>query len=388
MYPTFSDLIKDLTGIYIPLPIQMFGLMVAIAFVAAHYVITSELKRRESIGLLVSTRKTITEGLPASTVELAYNALFGFIVGYKLVYVFLNYTAFSQNPQGAILSTDGNFLGGLLFAAGAAYWLYIEKNKTKLDKPVTKVIDVHPYQLMGSITMVAAVSGIIGAKIFHNLENFDEFLKDPVGSLLSFSGLTFYGGLIFGFLGVIWYTRKYKIPVPQLLDSAAPGLMLAYGIGRIGCHLSGDGDWGIVNTLPKPSFLSIFPDWVWAYNYPHNVISEGVPIPGCQGAHCFMLPEAVFPTAFYEAVMAIGIFFILWSLRKRIQVPGLLFSIYLIFNGTERFFIEKIRVNTLYHVFGKAFTQAELISSILIISGIIGVWLSVKFSKRATVGTK
>jgi prolipoprotein diacylglyceryltransferase len=82
---------------------------------------------------------------------------------------------------------------------------------------------------------------------------------------------------------------------------------------------------------------------------------------------------AVFPTPFYETLMCAFLFIVIWNLRKRIKTPGILFSIYLIFNGLERFFIEKIRVNTLYHVKGFAFTQAELISTLLFFIGIAGI---------------
>jgi prolipoprotein diacylglyceryltransferase len=235
---------------------------------------------------------------------------------------------------------------------------------------------------MGTIIMIAAVAGIIGAKLFHNLENWDSFVKDPIDALMSFSGLTFYGGLILGLASVYYYARKNKIPFIHLIDAAAPGMMLAYGIGRVGCQLSGDGDWGIVNTLAKPSTLSFLPDWMWAFKYPHNVIGEGVQIAGCVGRHCAELPMAVFPTPFYEAIMAFTIFIFLWSIRKRINITGMMFSIYLFLNGMERFLIEKIRVNTLYHVFGKSFTQAELISSILMILGLIGIYWSYKSAKK------
>lgn len=166
-----------------------------------------------------------------------------------------------------------------------------------------------------------------------------------------------------------WYGKKNNIPIVHLADSIVPGLMLAYGTGRIGCHISGDGDWGIVNLNPKPDWLSFLPDWAWAYNYPNNVLSEGIPIPGCDGRHCNMLPDAVYPTPLYEAVACILLFCFLWSIRKHITIPGLITAIYLLLNGTERFLIEKIRVNNKYHIDGFAITQAEIISFVMIITG-------------------
>lgn len=378
MYPTLSDLIKDLTGFNLPLPIQMFGFMVALAFVIGHYVIAADLKRKYELGLLSILKKDIVEGMPATRNELILNGLFGFILGYKLVYIAFNYSAFTLDPPSVLLSLEGNFFAGIIAAAGLSYYTYYEKEKTKLPKPVKKTIDVYPHDLMGNIIMIAAVAGIIGAKIFHNLENWGQFIANPIESLLSFSGLTFYGGLIVGLAAVYYYAKRKGINFIHLIDAAAPGLMLAYGIGRIGCQLSGDGDWGIVNLAPKPEWLSFLPDWAWAFKYPHNVLSEGVPIAGCVGRHCMELPQAVFPTPLYESIMAILIFAFLWSIRKRIIQPGLMFSIYLILNGLERFFIEKIRVNTLYNVNGFQFTQAELISSILVFLGIIGVYISIK----------
>jgi prolipoprotein diacylglyceryltransferase len=119
--------------------------------------------------------------------------------------------------------------------------------------------------------------------------------------------------------------------------------------------------------------LSWAPDWVWATKYPHNVINEGVPIPNCVGNFCTELPFPVYPTAFYEVLMVSVLFVILWSIRKSITTPGMLFSIYLIMTGVERFLIETIRVNSKYHVGGLSFTQAELISCILILLGIFGI---------------
>jgi phosphatidylglycerol:prolipoprotein diacylglycerol transferase len=294
-------------------------------------------------------------------------------LGFKLLYIVFNYTAFVNNPQHAILSTEGNWIGGILLAAVSAYLKYREKEKTRLPQPVTEDVVVHPYELVANMTMIAAVSGIIGARIFHILENFDSFIVDPMDMLLSFSGLTFYGGLIAGAIAVIVYARKYKIPTLHLIDACAPGLMLAYGVGRIGCQVAGDGDWGIDNLNPKPNWLSFIPDWAWSYRYPHNVGNEGVPIPGCIGHHCNQLANPVYPTPLYECIMSILLFIFLWSIRKRVKTPGILFCIYLIVNGIERFFIEKIRVNTLYHIFGHGITQAEIISTCLVILGVVGI---------------
>ncbi|MFN5706276.1 MAG: prolipoprotein diacylglyceryl transferase [bacterium] len=378
MYPTLSDLLKDLFGINLPLPIQMFGFMVAMTFVIGHYIIAAELKRKSQLGLMMPIKRTVIEGLPASRNELFLNGLFGFLLGFKILYIVFNYAEFTIDPPAVVLSMKGNFIGGLIMAAVFAYYTYNEKEKTKLPKPVTKIIELYPHDLMGNIVMIAAVAGLIGAKLFHNLENWNDFIKSPVESLLSFSGLTFYGGLIVGLAAVYYYAKSNNIRFIHLIDAAAPGLMLGYGIGRLGCQLSGDGDWGIVNLAAKPEWMGFLPNWTWAYKYPHNVLSEGVPIANCVGRHCMELPQAVFPTPLYESVMALLIFAFLWSIRKKIVQPGLMFSIYLVLNGLERFFIEKIRVNTLYNVSGFTFTQAELISTILVILGIVGIVWSIK----------
>jgi prolipoprotein diacylglyceryltransferase len=193
-----------------------------------------------------------------------------------------------------------------------------------------------------------------------------------------------YGGLIVGAAGVIWYGVKNKVPPLHLCDAAAPGLMLAYGIGRIGCQLSGDGDWGIVNTVAQPAALGWLPDWAWSYNYPHNVINEGIPIPGCEGRHCFALEQGVFPTPLYESVACILLFFVLWYFRKRMSAPGLLFSFYLLLNGIERFLVEQIRVNAKYHLGGIDFTQAQLISAMLVLIGLGGLWYFGKIRQRTS----
>lgn len=368
MFPTVSHFLHYLFGIDLPLPFNTFGVFVALAFVAGYWAFSEELKRKEALGILHPVRKTFIIGKQATISELLLNGLFGFIIGYKLVYALLNYKLFVNDAQFVLLSTKGNIIGGLFFAALFAYWDYKEKDKHKLDKPKETQVTVHPYQLMSNLIVWAAVWGFLGAKFFDNLEYWDDFVQHPIERLLSFSGLTFYGGLICGGAAVLYIAKKNGIKVLHMLDVGGPGMMLAYAVGRIGCHLAGDGDWGIVNANPKP--FSGLPDWLWSYKYPNNVVGEGIPIPGCTGKFCAELAQGVYPTPIYEVIICLILFAFLWSIRDKIKAPGLMFGIYMVLNGIERFCIELIRVNSKYHVFGLSFTQAEMISTFLVVGGI------------------
>ena len=370
MYPNLYYLIDDLFGVKLNglRLVNSFGFFVAIAFVASGFVLYSELKRKESLGEFTPTEESIIIGAPASLSELLTSFFFGFLFGYKIIGAFTIADALN-NTQAFILSLQGNIGAGILVGGIMVYLKWKEKDKEKLAKPETRKLLLWPHDRVGDIVLQAALWGFLGAKIFHNLENLDELMLDPWGSLISFSGLTFYGGLILATIAIVVFILKYNMRVIHFADAMAPTMLFAYAAGRIGCHISGDGDLGIVNSAPNP--FAWLPDWMWSYQYPHNVVNAGVSIPGCVGNYCNQLPEGVYPTTFYEVIIMFILFLIVWMVRKKITQPGIITGIYLIFAGGERFFIEKIRVNNKYNFLPFQPTQAELISVILIILGIV-----------------
>jgi prolipoprotein diacylglyceryltransferase len=367
VYPTFSDILNDLFGINIPLPIQTFGLFMGIAFIAAAYFWGREFEvaaRKANLKLiqLPSDNKSTNK-----VIDYALNLALWFVLAFKISYIIFHYSEFVASPPDLILSTKGNLIVGII--AIIAFVIYQKKSSANEENNTTQNVEIAPKAFVSNMTMVAAFTGILGAKLFHNLENLDEFAADPMGALLSFSGLTWYGGLILATVSLYYYSKKYKVPFIILVDTSVLPLLIGYALGRMGCQLSGDGDWGIVNLAPKPNMLAFIPDWMWSYQYPHNVINDGIAIPGCLGPHCMQLPQPVYPTPLYESMMSFAAFGFFWMIRKRVVMPGLLFAYYLIFNGAERFLIELIRVNTEYNIMGGV-TQAQIISTLLFITGI------------------
>lgn len=437
MYPNLYYAINDWFGWKINAfkIFYTFGIFVALGFIIAAYFLTRELKRKEKQGLLHPMEESITAGKPATFFDLLINAIVGFIFGYKLIGVFLASRTPGLDLQDYIFSSSGSWAGGIILAALLVYLKYKEKEKQKLAEPEKRVIRIWPHDRVGDIVIFALVFGIIGAKLFDNFENWDRFIQNPIGNLLSPSGLTFYGGLICATIAICIYSYKKGISLLHLTDAAAPALMIAYAIGRIGCQVAGDGDWGIYNsayisdkpghvvpasqrqfqeklrenstyflsgTVTDPNGLSLnitdrhsesldkvphksfkgpnfLPNWLFAYTYPHNVNEDGILLNDCEGKYCRALPQPVFPTPFYETVTCSLLFLFLWLIRRRIKAPGVMFSVYLILNGIERFLVETIRVNTTYSIFGIHPTQAELISAAFVITGLIGV---IFFSKK------
>lgn len=384
MYPDLSYILHDLFGTQPDNAfsvVKTFGLFLVISILVAAYFFAKELKRKDDEGVFQPIKTKITVGKAASPLSLFLNGLLGFFLGFKFMYIFFNFPDFKTDPASVIFSLKGidepaSWIGGLILAGLFAWIRYREKQKTLLPQPKEKLVNIRPYERIGDITVVSVLSGIIGAKLFAMIEDLDMVFSGQISfgywlsQFFSGSGMAIYGGLILGFLGGYLYLRFLKIRPLPVLDAVAPALMISYGTGRLGCHFSGDGDWGIVNTAPKPDWI---PQFLWSYDYPHNVINEtpNSLIDGCTWNYCNVLAEPVYPTPIYEFFMALIIFLILWALRKRLKTAGMLFFIYVFLNGVERFWIEKIRVNDKYDWFFNL-TQAEMIALGLMIIGIIG----------------
>lgn len=426
MYPNLYFAFKDLFGVEWPFLrfVNSFGFFVAIAFIISAIVLAAELRRKSRQGLLQPTEMEVMVGRPATIGELVLNFLLGFLLGYKIVALFIMDNSATEDPQAFIFSGIGSWPAGIFLGLLFAGLKWYEKNKQKLPKPEKRNVRIWPQDRVGEITILALVFGLIGAKMFDIFENWSKFVKDPSSFLFSPAGLTFYGGLICAALAIWIYARKHKIGFWHLNDAAAPALMLAYAIGRIGCQVAGDGDWGIYNSayaadasanitvaapgqfdqtlqqhanfflseanidsldevphksFKRPGALGFLPVWFFAYDYPNNVNEHGVGLAKekCvdeKEKYCNHLPAPVFPTPLYEVIMAFLLFLLLWGLRKKIRAPGCLFALYLIVNGLERFLVEKIRVNNKFTIGGLEITQAELISFLLVIAGIV-LWI-------------
>ncbi|MCC6447592.1 MAG: prolipoprotein diacylglyceryl transferase [Chitinophagaceae bacterium] len=413
MYPDFYHLLKDLFGVSIPVLslFKTFGFIVALSFFAAAYFLMKELKRKEDEGLIGFQIDEITTGKKTTIGDYISNLLIGFLLGYKMIGMFLSFQESSHDPLNYLLSLKGNLAAGILLAlillAYKAYSTYQNKDV----KEETKKVKVYPHTKGGDIAVIAAIGGFAGAKVFNALETWDSFIADPLGSLFSSSGLTFYGGLIVATIALWYYSKKIKLDFRHLCDAAGPALILAYGLGRLGCQVSGDGDWGIfnsayitdmntykvvlatkpfsesvidyrqylqtefsdINNIPHKSISapSFLPTSLFAYNYPKNVNNVGITMNGVNDEYNSVLPLPVFPTPVYELGMCLIIFGILWKIRKRWQTPLSIFSVYLIFNGIERFFIEQFRVNSKYDLGFIQPTQAEIIAVCISLIGIL-----------------
>ncbi len=372
------------------IPVYSYGFWVAVGFFAAATMAVIEMRRREQLGLLTGQEQEITVGEAPSPTETLVYFLFSFVVFAKLFGLFAYKQQLMQGLSVGdyLQSAKGSLLGGILGGAAMAYYQYNEKKKQQLPKPERKKIMIYPSDGIGDLVVIAMVLGVSGAAFFNYLENpgdYAHFWDDPIGSL--FSGLSVFGGLICAGAGFAFYAWRKKINTAHFFDSIAPGFILANGIGRIGCHVSGDGDWGLPNPYTKPDW---FPQFLWSNHYEHNIIDmdpQNV-IPGCAEENCHFLTYAAYPTPLYEFLMCTTIFLILWSLRKKMTYkPGIIFTIFMILIGVQRFAIEQWRDlsgRDLYHFGSIALRQSEVISVVMFLLGIaatVYIWNKNPFLK-------
>ncbi|HTI10705.1 MAG TPA: prolipoprotein diacylglyceryl transferase family protein [Puia sp.] len=380
MFPTIGHLFSYLTGVSLHLPVPTFGFFMVLSFAGAWWVFRSEYKRKETEGLIHPFIETFAEtgkgpggrvltGRRPVLIKaqlLGGWGLLGFLAGFKGVYWWVNRSFYIGNLSDFLFSFRGNLAGGIVvgLAAAGMGWFILRQ------RPAAETIQVqdavHPYQLMDRLLLACGIAGFAGAILFAKMEGV--------------SGLNYYGALIAGALTYLYINWRHGIPLLLAADIGSPGMMLAYGVGRIGCHLAGDGDWGIANETPLPAWLQWLPHWTWSCYYPHNSIHQGVYIPGCPDNYCTVLPVPVYPTSFYEAVICLLLFIALWALRRKIKKAGVLFAVYALLNGAERLAIEYIRVNPRYSIGGWKLSQAQLLAL-----GWIAVGLTVLVCLRTTL---
>jgi phosphatidylglycerol---prolipoprotein diacylglyceryl transferase len=196
-----------------------------------------------------------------------------------------------------------------------------------------------------TLVLWAAVGGLVGARLLFLLEEWRAFIIDPWSFIFTGAGFTWYGGLIGGVAAVTWCIQRHGLPWLEVIDAVAPAIALGHGIGRIGCHLAGDGDWGPPTTLP------------WGVTYTRAIVGWDFP-PGVR----------VHPTALYETIAYVLIFAVLWSRRSTPRRTGSLFWGYLFLAGIARFLLEFVRVNPPL-LFG--LSQAQLVSVCLVVVGAV-----------------
>jgi phosphatidylglycerol---prolipoprotein diacylglyceryl transferase len=236
---------------------------------------------------------------------------------------------------------------GLAFAiAFIACGAVVARRLKELGKPVDWAYE---------IIFAALVGGVVGARGYYLIQHYDQVKHDLLGSIFSGSGLVWYGGAIGGAIAVVAWMRWRGALSLWMLDTAAFGLALGYAIGRIGCQVSGDGDYGIVSDLP------------WAMGYPHGTVPTP---PGV----------TVQPTPIYETVAMGLIAYGLWRMRDRVR-PGVIFATYLVASGVERILVEFIRRNKEVLV---GLTAAQLESVALCVVGL--VWLGLLVRRRGRAG--
>jgi phosphatidylglycerol---prolipoprotein diacylglyceryl transferase len=225
-----------------------------------------------------------------------------------------------------------------------------------------------------SLVVWAAIIGIAGSRVLDILNNLPSYLAHPSTMVFSGSGFDWYGGLVGGILAVYCVSRYYRIPFLMTADMCAPGLAIGQALGRIGCLVSGDGDWGLPSTVP------------WAMSFPHAIVGWNSQTVLRLGAHHelvsgFFPGVRVHPTPIYEAVLYTAVFALIWYLRNKGFAPGRMLYMYLMLADAARFVVEFWRINP--RVF-MGLTEFQLFAIPLMIIGAVGWVISGERDSRET----
>jgi phosphatidylglycerol:prolipoprotein diacylglycerol transferase len=217
----------------------------------------------------------------------------------------------------------------------------------------------YPGEQASTLVLWTAVSGVVGSRVYDIFDHWPLYAAHPREMLLSGSGFVWYGGLAGGLLASFFVARHYRIPWRVLLDMAGPGLAIGHAVGRIGCQLSGDGDWGTVSTLP------------WAMAYPKAIVGWNSQTVLKVDSHnhlvsAFYPGVRVHPAPIYETILYTAVFAVLWAVRKKVRIDGQLFYLYLMMAGSCRFLVEFVRVNPRV-LWG--LSEAQLIALAMIVIG-------------------
>ncbi len=219
-----------------------------------------------------------------------------------------------------------------------------------------------------SVVIAAAVAGIVGSRLYAIADDLPTYLADPKSMIFSGSGFVFYGGMIGGIIGAYLVSRWYRISFGVTMDMCAPALAIGQAIGRQGCQLAGDGDWGLPSNLP------------WAMAYPKAIVGWNSETVLKLDDHYrlvsgFFPGVRVHPAPIYETILYFGVFAILWSMRKRSEPAGRLMYWYLLLAGASRFLAEFVRINP--RVF-YGLSEAQLIALAMMVVGAIALTLTAK----------
>jgi phosphatidylglycerol:prolipoprotein diacylglycerol transferase len=207
-----------------------------------------------------------------------------------------------------------------------------------------------PFDFAFEVLFAAGVGGFAGARIYYVLQHWSEVRGDFWGSAFGGAGFTWYGGLIGGFIAVFCLALLRKVPVGLMANAAAPGVAIGYAVGRVGCQLAGDGDYGSPSSLP------------WAMGYPHGVVPTA---PGV----------TVHPTPVYETLVMLAVFAVLFRMAKKPQPGWYVFGWFLVLQGIERFLVEFLRLNP---VLGLGLTSPQWIGIAGVIGGVVMILVTRK----------